>query len=209
MELEVLERYLQGDTQTELIVVEALRRLGEGYARRLGLQSFDVDVIGVDFAAYMLTEGIPGLRRYPGDKKAYLRRAARWFASNQSRSLRNGRLVALEVPEDLWLQGSTVGAGVLPEALTVPDTQSVVMEKQTFEEMDRLVSRLSGADQQIYHLCMREGRNCVEAANALGWKPAAARKRLERLRLRLRSALHPLYPSLVTDKEETGNSVPR
>ena len=94
MHFDAVECYLRGDAGYELAIIRALRRLGETCARRLGLQSFDADVIGVDFAAYMLTQGSEGLRDYEGDRRVYLRRAARRFTSNRTRQLRDKRGVS-------------------------------------------------------------------------------------------------------------------
>lgn len=51
------------------------------------------------------------------------------------------------------------------------------------------ISRLGGVDQRIVHLCLVEGYNYAEAAEHLGLTRSAVAKRVERLRLVLRTAL--------------------
>src|SRR3712207_1919324 len=85
MQVEMLHRYLAGDRHVEPAAVQELRRAGEAAAHRLRLQPADVDAVGVDFAAYLLTQAHPAAPRERHHLGPYVRQAARWFASKQSR----------------------------------------------------------------------------------------------------------------------------
>jgi RNA polymerase sigma factor (sigma-70 family) len=174
--LQIVERYLSGDATAEIAAIQALRQVGEKAAYRLDLQPSDVDEVGVDFAAFMLTEGAPGLQRCRGNLGGYIWQAARWFASKQSRSLRSRGRAIVETPiEDHLLAG--------PD----PDLLSVVTRRQLLDQIEAFLEGLPEGDQQIFRLCLFEDMSCKEAAERLGCTPAAARKRLERLRTRLRN----------------------
>jgi DNA-directed RNA polymerase specialized sigma24 family protein len=184
--VEILERYFSGDPEAELLMVKLLRRLGEIYAKRRGLRGFDADAAGVDFAAYILVERISDLRDYPGNKSYYLRRAARWFIANLARSLQSDRTVPLMVETEVsqW--------EIHPEAaerLVSPSVQDVLMEQLAWDEVDHIVAGFPEKDQQLYQRCFKDGLNCQEAADDLSWNAAATRKRMERLRRRLKTAL--------------------
>ncbi len=56
-----VERYLNGDDSVKQTVVETLRRLGEESALCLGVEKTVAFVIGIDFAAYMLTHDFAAL----------------------------------------------------------------------------------------------------------------------------------------------------
>lgn len=51
------------------------------------------------------------------------------------------------------------------------------------------VSRLGGMDQRVVHLCLVEGYSYAEAADHLGLTTSAVAKRVQRLRLMLRTAV--------------------
>ena len=83
-----VERYLNGDYGAQPTVVETIRRLGEESARCLGVQEIEACVIGVDFAAYMLTRGFDESSASRDNVEVRLRRAAERFvyAARQSDS---------------------------------------------------------------------------------------------------------------------------
>jgi DNA-directed RNA polymerase specialized sigma24 family protein len=181
-----LDRYFSGDQQAELVMVDVLRRLGETYALRRGLKGFDVDAAGVDFAAYILIERAAELKEYPGNKTYYLRRAARWFVANLARNLQTHRTVPLMVETE------TAQWELHPEAaerLIAPSAQDVLMEALALDEVDQIVERFPKKDQDLYQRCFKDGLNCQEASEDLGWTAPATRKRMERLRKRLKAAL--------------------
>lgn len=51
------------------------------------------------------------------------------------------------------------------------------------------IAELGDRDRQLCQLCLIEGVSYRDAAAVLGTSPAAARKRIERLRIRLRNAV--------------------
>src|SRR4051794_39750665 len=174
---EMLERYFAGDERRERDAVSRLRHIGEAAARRLGLQPADVDAIGVDFAALMLTQRMTQRCRQASDLTLYLRRAAVWFAAKQRRGVWAHRVVPLD---DGTTAATTAGAG--------PDLTGYVANRQLLEQVRERVRGLSMANQRLFELCIVEGCDCAEAALRLGCTPAAARKLLERLRHCLRRA---------------------
>jgi hypothetical protein len=150
--VEILERYFSGDHEAELLMVQLLRRLGEVYAKRRGLRGFDADAAGVDFAAYILIERASDLQNYSGNKSYYLRRAAKWFVANLTRSLQSDRTVPLMVETE------TSQWEILPEAaqrLVSPSAQDVVMEELAWDEVDGLVRGYPEKDRQLYQRCFK------------------------------------------------------
>lgn len=180
-----LQLYLSGDKAYEAAAIRRLRRIGETAATRMGMQARDVDEIGVDFAGFILTEVAEVLRRYPGCLEGYLRRSARWFTSNRTRDVWCRRVVLMERMED--------AESVDLEEARRDEVALTVVRRQFMEKLEELVSSLPAAERSIYQLCVVEGRSCAEAAELMACTPAAARKRLERLRrhLRARLKLHP------------------
>jgi DNA-directed RNA polymerase specialized sigma24 family protein len=203
--VEILERYFSGDHEAELLMVQLLRRLGEVYAKRRGLSGFDADAAGVDFAAYILIERASDLQSYPGNKSYYLRRAAKWFVANLCRGLQSDRTVPL------MIETETSQWEILPEAaqrLVSPSAQDVVMEELAWDEVDDLVRGYPEKDRQLHQRCFKDGLNCQEAADDLNWNAAAARKRMERLRRRLKTDMETaaITPSPFQTPRDIGHS---
>src|SRR5262249_48948475 len=175
MRLDVLQSYYAGDQRLELQALVELRRAGEAAARRLGLQPVDVDAAGVDFAAVMRSEERVRRCGRASNVARFLQRAATWFAAKQRRGAWSERVVLLhEVSSD----PHTGAAG--------SDLTAQVARRQCLCQVRECVRRLSADNQQLYGICVVEGRDCAEVAARLGCSPAAARRRLERLRGRLR-----------------------
>lgn len=166
------------DWKDEKAAIDMLRRIGEAAARQAGMQPVDIDEVGVDFATFILTERIEPLRDYQGSKTAYLWRSARWFTAHQRRQLRRSRVVLMERIEEAEPPPA--------EAWRQEDIAARVLQHDLLERVQRAVARLSERDQLLYQMCVVEGVNCSEAAVRLNCKPAAARKRLERIRRQVR-----------------------
>lgn|GEM_PF-3944148 len=181
MRTEVLQRYLDGDAQAESAAVQILRAIGETAARRRGLQPCDVDAVGVDFAAHILTGGASRYRRTRGSLDSYIRRAARWYAANQSRLLRQQETVLSGLPDD----------PAQPTALL--DVPSKVALQLMLEAVERIVAGLPPRDRELYDLCIRDGRKSNEVAERMGCTAVAVRKRVQRLKAKLKQALWDLY----------------
>jgi DNA-directed RNA polymerase specialized sigma24 family protein len=174
--MEPLERYLSGDSRFEQAAVQALRRMGEAAAQRLGMQPSDADGVGVDFAAHLLANGTTGIQVERVSTASYVRRAAHWFAAKQLRSFRRSRTVPLDMLDEA-------------PAAEGSDPVTLVQDRHIEQLTTSLLSGLPMPDQQLFRLCLLEGCSSTEAAAHLGCTPAAARKRLERLRSRLRPLL--------------------
>ncbi len=86
----------------------------------------------------------------------------------------------------------------LVEATTMPDVAARM-------DAERVLATLSEEDRELVTLVYWEGLTCALAASVLGISPAAARKRLERARVSLRSELSPsAQPALRRRREPAG-----
>src|SRR5262249_28263209 len=119
-------------------------------------------------------EMMPRCRR-TSDLGLFLRRAAIWFAAKQRRGAWRQRVVLLH---DIHA-AARIGDAAF-------DLSEDVARRQFLGRVRAYVRRLSAANQQLYAICVVQGCDSTEAASRLGCTPAAARKRLERLRGRLR-----------------------
>lgn len=180
-----LQLYLFGDEAHERVAIETLRRIGEAAARHAGMQARDVDEIGVDFAGFILTERADSVRACADGHGAYLRRSAHWFVTHQRRQAWARRVVLVEQVEETEQMAA-------PEP-PVDEVATAVLRRDLWERLERVVSHLPEPDQRLYEICIRDGSSCAEAAERLKCKPAAARKRLERLRRHVRELLQAQY----------------
>jgi RNA polymerase sigma factor (sigma-70 family) len=161
------------------LAMDVLRKLGEHAARQLGLQPADIEAVGVDFAAFVLTGGLPRLEEHGGSQPAYLLRAAHWFAAKEARAIRqSARPAALAVSPDLPVPPT-------------PSPEAELLERELADRIARAVAHLSEGEQRVFQVCLVEGRSSTEAAADLGCTPAAVRKRLQRLKAHLRRVLRP------------------
>jgi RNA polymerase sigma-70 factor (ECF subfamily) len=82
---------------------------------------------------------------------------------------------------------------VLPRSENAPDAAAAFLEEHPLEGVDHRLARglrsLSAADLRLVSLVVLEGYPVAGAAIALGLKPAAAKTRLHRARVRLRAAM--------------------
>lgn len=155
--------------------IRVLRREGELAARRAGLQDADVDALGVDFAAHYLGEEA-AVRR---DTPAYIRQAATWYACRHVRHLQKQ---PCQLDETLL---------EMEECAAPEDLVSRVVAREMLRKVEDAVRRLPPSLREIFRECILEEQSCSEAARKLGCSPAAARKRLQRLRAHLETLASP------------------
>jgi DNA-directed RNA polymerase specialized sigma24 family protein len=174
--LDALLAYIAGDTRFEKAAVEELRTLGAAAARARGFSALDADEVGVDFAACLLagewttlTSSCAG----GGHLDARVRLAARWYA------LRAWRMRLRITEREIALEPGAQGDVPVPRS----GADSCVAVVTAW------IGGRPAKDRLLYELCIIEGDSCAAAAKALGCTPAAARKRLERLRSQLRELL--------------------
>jgi hypothetical protein len=174
--LEPLLAYLAGEPLSEKAAFERLRGLGSAAARACGFSGHDANEVGVDFAACLIagewtTLTLPA--RGEPDLRARVRLAAHWYA------LRAWRVRRRIADAELTLErGAEID--VPPQLSDAEDSIAVATAW--------IAGRPAG-DRQLYEVCIIQGKDCHAAADALGCTPAAARKRLERLRRQLRALL--------------------
>lgn len=178
MDIRALQSYLSGQKQQEGNAVSYLRAIGERSARRAGLQPADVDALGVDFAAYILSETAGKMQQVTWLSPTYIQQAARWFTAKQLRRLRTHQRHQADAP---------LATEVLP--FCGPDVSSLVVGQELARSIRSAVSRLPHADQRLFQDCLVDGKDSRHVAEELGCSSAAVRKRLERLRARLRQDL--------------------
>jgi RNA polymerase sigma factor (sigma-70 family) len=168
-----------GTAEADPLAMDVLRKLGEHAARQLGLQPTDIEAVGVDFAAFVLTGGLPHLEEHGGSQPAYLLRAAHWFAAKEARAIRQSTRAARQpAPQEL-------------PVLATPSPEAELLEHELADRIAGVVAHLSEAEQRAFQVCLVEGRSSTDAAVELGCTPVAVRKRVQRLKAHLRRVLRP------------------
>ncbi len=168
---ERLRGYLSGQATDVLSVFAALRAMGERAGKRAGLSAGDAEALGIDFAVDLLANA--------GALPVQSRRLDRYLwivAMRYAVRTRNWLWRPRELPLDAASEWAVGG----PDWVDRWCVQAAV---------DAALLRCEPEERRLYELCLREGRDCREAASELQISHAAARKRLERLRARLRRAL--------------------
>ena len=182
--VQVVLRYAEGDQSAADPAIQFLRGIGERAARRAGLQAADVDALGVDFAAQVVTQMRDTLLQWRGDPESFLGQKAAWMARTRAgqERRRSWRLVSLLDAAGL--------AGAQGE--TEPD-QSLRDEQLAIESA---LTHLRETEREVIELCCLDGCTDREASDILGVSQQTVRQRLSRARRHLRAVLGDLLPQL-------------
>jgi hypothetical protein len=136
--IECLKPYLDGAAQEGAEAVEFVERTGEAAARMLGVPAVEAEAVGVDFAAHMFTRGMRGLHEHAHCLRAYVWRAAQWFAAKQARLTRKQAMLA-----ERYL------AAMEEESLT---TDVLVERRQLLADIEAAVANLRPEEHAVYDL---------------------------------------------------------
>ena len=121
----------------------------------------------------------------PDEARAWLFGVARGCLANLARGGRRAQRLGQRLAEEL-------------EVTTLPDPARIHESRADSRQVRQALDALSADDRELVTLTAWEGLTPAQAGTVLGLTPGAARSRLHRARLRLRSSL----PPNATDRED-------
>lgn len=121
------------------------------------------------------------------------------FKTWMTRLVINQCLMVLRAPGRRmnWVSLDDPDTGTHPfqVASSTPTPERVLLSMEIKSAVSDAIARLPNQMREIYTLCAISGFSVKEAASTLGLKPAAAKTRLFRAQVRMRTSLKPVWPA--------------